>query len=271
MTPSSYSPGTFAKSSVIVGSAKPRPPIFVVRPRHVFGAIALVLALIILYLCGYEPAYDGTLVIRTPRPLLLAGRVIGDHPSDKSLYAVDRALEAGMDGVDVDAQLAPDGELAIYLGGIYLGRFEDFVRSVKERSLVLVELKTDGIEQRAIDIIRRYDAHLSVVLSSSDPVVLYRVKQLDPLVRTAFIFTDSQDAETAPWVLRQEFVRRAVRKFVRFDMLSINYQVDESVIDRLIAKGWPVFIWTPNTELEIRQAIARRPYGVIANQPILAR
>jgi glycerophosphoryl diester phosphodiesterase len=142
----------------------------------------------------------------------------------------------------------------------------------------MVELRAPGsaptgIEQRAVKIIRKYDAHLSVVLSSYNPLVLYRVKQIDPLVRTAFIFTDTEqdDAADLPWALRQEFVRRAIRKFVRYDMLSINHQVDDAAIDRLIAKGWPAFIWTPDTEADIRRALAKRPYGVISDQPILAR
>jgi hypothetical protein len=47
--------------------------------------------------------------------------------------------------------------------------------------------------------------------------------------------------------------------------------VDGDVIDRLIRKGWPTVIWAPDTEADIRRAMARRPYGVISNQPTLAR
>jgi glycerophosphoryl diester phosphodiesterase len=164
------------------------------------------------------------------------------------------------------------------LSGAYVRTFEDFVRAVKQRGAIMVELRVPGsaptgIEQRAVKIIRKYDAHLSVVLSSYNPLVLYRVKEIDPLVRTAFIFTDTEqdDAAGLPWALRQEFVRRAIRKFVRYDMLSINHQVDDAVSDRLIEKGWPAFIWTPDTEADIRRALAKRPYGVISDQPILAR
>ena len=287
------------------------------------GAIALVLVLLLIYLFGYEPAYHGTLVVRAPRPLIFAHRGFGDYGPDNSLYAVERALEAGMDGVDVDGQLTRDGELVVFhdlsvdrltsgtgrvgdktlkemlaldlgpkykagLSGAYVRTFEDFVRSVKGRGTVMVELKVpglapSGIERRAVEIIQKHDAHLSVVLSSFNPMVLHRVKQIDPLVRTAFIFMDTNwnpeliaeikqgDLVNLPWVLRQEFIRRAIRKFIQPDMLSINHQVDEAVIERLIAKGWPAFIWTPNTQAEIRRALAKRPYGVISDQPILAR
>src|SRR3954469_21141846 len=259
-----YLPGTFNKSTVIVGSAKLKPRRFVLRPRHIVRAVAAVLAIVTLYICGYEPAYDGTLVLQAPRPLIFAHRGFGDYGPDNSLYAMEHAFDAGLDGADLICQLTSDGELVIFhdrsvdrltsgtgrvadktlkemlaldlgpkyktgLSGAQVHPFRDFVRSVNRRGAVLVELKApgwaaSGIEQRAVDIIRRYDANLSVILTSYNPLVLYRVKQIDPLVRTAFMFTDARqdDAPEVPWILRQEFARRALRKFVRFDMVTMS-------------------------------------------------
>jgi hypothetical protein len=259
-----YTPGVFNQSAVIVGSARPKPPRFVLRPRHIVRAIAGVLALVFLYICGYEPAYDDTLVVGVPRPLIFANRAAGD--------GVERALGASLDGGYVEAQLTDQGQLVIAdPAGGPSRKFEDVVRVVNRRGAILVDLESGG-EQRAVDVIRRFDAHLSVVLSSFNPAVLQRVKQIDPLVRTAFIFADSeQENGGPPWLLRLEFVRRAVRKFVDYDMLVAHHEVDGAVIDRLIRKGWPTVIWAPDTEADIRRAMARRPYGVISNQPTLAR
>jgi glycerophosphoryl diester phosphodiesterase len=277
----------------------------------------------LIYLFVYEPPYRGSLVVRPPRPLVFAHRGFGDHGPDNSLYAVQRALDINLDGVDVDGQLTRDGEVVIFhdlsvdrltaatgrvsdytvkemlaldLGpkfnpsvkGAYVRTFEDFVRAVKARGgILMVELKVPGlaptgIEQRAVDIIRKHDAHLNVVLSSFNPLVLYRVKRLDQFVRTALIFMDTNwnaeliaeikqgDLVDLPWPLRQEFIRRALRKIVEPDLLSINHQVDEDVIDRLIAKGWPVFIWTPDEDQDLRRALSKTPYGVISDRPIQA-
>jgi glycerophosphoryl diester phosphodiesterase len=287
------------------------------------GAVAVALLLVGAYLFGYEPPYRGTLVTRPPRPLVFAHRGFGNHGPDNSLYAVERALQAGMDGVDVDGQLTRDGELVIFhdlsvdrltsgvgrvreltraqmlaldlgprydpaIHGAYVRTFEDFVRTVKGHGILMVELKVPGlaptgIEQRAVEIVRKHAAHQDVVLSSFNPVVLYRVKRLDPEVRTALIFMDTNwnpellaeikegDRVDLPWPLRQEFIRRAIRKIVRPDLLSINQEVDHAVIDRLIAKGWPAFIWTPDKDQDLRLALSKRPYGVISNQPIRAK
>ena len=290
---------------------------------YLLVALALALVLGAAYLFGYEPRYGGTLVKRPTRTLIFAHRGFGDLAPDNSLYAVERAIEAGMDGVDVDGQLTRDGEVVIFhdlsvdrltsdtgrvqqktlkemlaldlgpkfhppMRGAPVHTFEDFVRTVKGRGILMVELKVPGLkstgmEQRAVEIIRRYDAYSDVVLSSFNPVVLYRLKRLDPRIRTALIFMDTNwnpelvaeikpgDLVNLPWPLRQEFIRRAIRKIIKPDLLSINHQVDEAVIDRLIAKGWPSFIWTPDAESDIRRALSKRPYGVISNQPVLAQ
>jgi glycerophosphoryl diester phosphodiesterase len=287
------------------------------------AGIAFVLVLGAAYLFGYEPRYSGSLVDRPTQTLIFAHRGFGDHAPDNSLYAVERALEARMDGVDVDGQLTRDGEVVIFhdlsvdrltsdsgrvgqktlkqmlaldlgpkfrpaMRGAPVRTFEDFVRTVKGRGILMVELKVPGLkptgmERRAVEIIRKHAAHQDVVLSSFNPVVLYRIKRLDPQVRTALIFMDTNwnpqliaeikpgDLVNLPWPVRQEFIRRAIRKIIQPDLLSINHEVDEAVIDRLITKGWPAFIWTPNDEQDIRRAFAKRPYGVISDQPIRAR
>jgi glycerophosphoryl diester phosphodiesterase len=294
------------------------------RPwRAIVAAILLLLLLGGAWLVLYEPPYGGTLVKMPERTLVFAHRGFGDHGPDNSLYAVERAMAAGMDGVDVDGQFTRDGELVIYhdlsvdrltsgtgkvrdktaaemlgldlgpnydsaITGAYVRTFEDFVREVKGRGILMVELKVPGagatgIEERAVEIIRRHDAYADVVLSSFNPLVLRRLKRLDPRIRTAFIFMDTnwnpellaeirpEDRVDLPWFLRQEPIRRALRKLVKPDLLSINHEVDEGVTDRLIAKGWPAFIWTPDEEADLRRAFAKKPYGVISDQPLRAR
>ena len=275
--------------------------------RKVLIAIALALALSAAWCLGYEPRYQGSLVTKPSRTLVFGHRGFGDHAPDNSLYAVEKALDAGFDGVDVDGQLTSDGELVIFhdlsvdrltsdtghvrdktlaqmlaldlgpkadsaMTGAYVHTFEDVVKAVKGRGILMVELKVPGsaatgIERRAVEIIQKHDARADVVLSSFNPLVLYRLKKLDPQVRTALIFMDTNwnpqliaeikpgDVVDLPWALRQEFIRRAVRKVVRPDLLSINHEVDEAVINRLIAKGWPAFIWTPDDEASIRRAL----------------
>ncbi|HXM39277.1 MAG TPA: glycerophosphodiester phosphodiesterase family protein [Gemmatimonadales bacterium] len=295
------------------------------KRRKLLAGIAALLILAAGYCFGYEPRYSDKLVTKPARTLIFAHRGFGNFGPDNSLYAVEQALDVGMDGVDVDGQLTWDGEIVIFhdlsvdrltagtgrvrdktkdemlaldlgpkynaaIRGANVHTFEDFVRAIKRRGagILMVELKVpgtgaSGIEARAVEIIKRYNAYDNVILSSFNPIVLYRVKRLDPRVRTALIFMDTnwnpqllaeikpQDRVDLPWIVRQEFIRRALRKLIRPDLLSINHEVDPAVTNRLIAKGWPVFIWTVNDERDIRLALAKRPYGVISDQPVRAK
>ena len=152
----------------------------------------------------------------------------------------------------------------------------------------MVELKVPGkeetgIEKRAAEIIARHDAFESVYLSSFNPFVLYRLKKIDPRIRTVFIFMDTnwnkellaeikpEDAVTLPWFLRQEWIRRAIRKIIKPDLLSVNFRVKEKTIDRLLHVGYPIFLWTPNTGEDIRWVLQKQPYGVISDEPPLAK
>jgi glycerophosphoryl diester phosphodiesterase len=294
------------------------------RPwRLLFAALAAAVVVCLGYLFAYEPRYRGTLVANPARPLVFAHRGFGVHAPDNSLYAVERAFAAGMDGVDVDGQLTRDSVLVIFhdlsvdrltsgsgrvrdktaqellaldlgpkfdatITGAFVRPFEDFVRASLGRGILMVELKVpsaraSGIEQLAVAAIQKHNAYGNVILSSFNPLVLYRLKKLDPRVRTALIFMDTnwnaellaeikpEDRVDLPWAVRQEFIRRAIRKLVKPDMLSINHEVDEKVIDRLIAKGWPVFIWTIDEEPQIMNALVKEPYGIISDQPLRAK
>ncbi len=293
------------------------------RKRRIAAVLVAVLIAAGFYVFGCEPRYSGRLVTVPARPLIFAHRGFGVLGPDNSLYAAERAFAAGMDGVDVDGQFSVDSEIVIFhdlsvdrltagsgrvrdltraqllaldlgpkfdpkLTGATVRTFEDFVIAAKGRGILMVELKVPstgetGIEARAVEVIRRHAAHDYVVLSSFNPVVLRRLKRLDPNVRTAFIFMDTnwnpellaeikpEDRVDLPWIVRQEWIRRAMRKLIKPDLLSINHEVNPAVTARLIAKGWPVFIWTPNDDATIRRALARHPYGVISDQPLRAR
>jgi glycerophosphoryl diester phosphodiesterase len=152
----------------------------------------------------------------------------------------------------------------------------------------MVELKVPaasdtGIERRVNDIIAQYDAYSRVYISSFNPVVLYRLKKIDPRIQTVFIFTDSgwdptrvaetkeEDRVSLPWYLQHEWTRTAIRKIIKPDAVSVNYQVDAAVVEKLIAKGYPVFLWPVNNEGQITQALSHSPYGLVTDEPPLAK
>ena len=271
------------------------------------------------YLFLYDGPYEG-LIEDWDGSLVFAHRGFGDYAPDNSMAAVQVAVDNGLDGVDIDGQLTGDGELVIFhdvrvdrltdgtgrvdeltleefkaldLGSTFHetyagespGTFEEALNLLAGKGILMVELKTSaildrGIEARAVEIIRKYEAHHRVYLSSFNPFVLYRLKKIDPSIRTVFIFMDTNwyqesrkdvpEGELAnlPFFLRSEFFRRGVRKLINPDMLSVQQDVDEQTIQDLLDLGWPIFLWAPDTDDELEAAFQNAPYGIITNEPL---
>ena len=174
------------------------------------------------------------------------------------------------------------------IGNAPVATFEDFVKNISPNGILMVELKVPGmentgIEQKAINIIAKYNAWDKVYLSSFNPIVLYRLKHIDPRIKTVYIFMDTNwnsqllseiapgDLVNLPWFVRTEWVRKLIRKIIKPDLLSVNNEVDEKVIDELLSKGDLIFLWTIDGEDRMNWAINKKPYGIISDEPYKVR
>ncbi len=292
------------------------------KTKYTLSFILVLLVAVATHLFLYEPDYTG-LIFKPEQTLVFAHRGFGNHAPDNSLAAAKIAMQKDMDGVDVDGQQSSDKEIVIFhdlsvgrltnstgkvsskttrelesldLGlkygegfeGSFVHTFEDFVKNITPNRILMVELKvpgkeSTGIEERAVEIIKKYDAYERVYLSSFNPLVLYRLKKIDSQIRTVFIFMDTnwnsellaeinpEDLVDLPWFLQKEPIRRALRKIIKPDALSVNNEVDEATIDRLLGKGYPIFLWTIDDESRIEWALAKNPYGIISDEPELAK
>jgi len=281
---------------------------------RVVAVLAIACGLLACYMFAYEPRYHGP-VAPSNDPLLIAHRGFGNLAPDNSLAAVKLAIESGVDGFDLDTQLTADGELVIFhdpsvdrltdgkgsvaemrlkelrtldvgvrfskaFEGERIKTLDEVIREVDGQGLLIVELKSgglssEGIEQMAVDAIQKHRAHSYVYLSSFNPFVLRRLKQIDPDVRTVFIFRDVEPDDPTqfakiPFFLKNEFCRRAIRKMIRPDLLSIETTVEKETIRNLRAKGYPIILWTPNNAADVQESLAMKPFAIITDEPIVA-
>ena len=271
----------------------------------------------------YRPNYENVNNIPDSELLIVAHRGFGNYAPDNSKSAVKIAIDSGMDGVDLDGQMTSDGELVIFhdpkldrltngsgplkdktlaelrqldMGykfdekytGEKISTYEEILQLVDGRLIVFVELKvstvdSDGSEELAASLIKKYNAYDWAYLSSFNPVVLWRLKNIDPKIKTMFIFKDIDvdpdilkeihptDSKGIPWVLRSEFCRNLMRRIIKPDMLSAEITVDKRTVRDLIKKGYPLFLWPPNNKTDIINSLEENPYGLITDEPELAR
>lgn len=155
----------------------------------------------------------------------------------------------------------------------------EMIEQVDGRILMVVELKSssllsEGIEEKAIQEIRDHNAYDGVYLSSFNPFVIYRLEKRDKRVKTVFIFRDTEPYDSTqlaklPFFLKMEPLRKAIRKIIKPDILSVEINTHQSTINQLQKKGYPLFLWLTNTEKEIKESLERNPLGIITDEPIL--
>ena len=188
---------------------------------------------------------------------------VADMPLDKL-----RALDAG-------------SKFSEKFSGERIRTLDEMIEEVNGQLILIVELKSDGvdsggIEKKAAAAIQKHKAHSYVYLSSFNPFVLRRLKQTDPEIRTVFIFRDIEPDDPTqfakiPFFLKNELCRRAIRKIIRPDLLSVETTVDPLTIRTLQAKGYQIILWTPNSAIDIRQSLEMEPFAIITDEPKMAR
>ncbi len=196
---------------------------------------------------------------------------------------VDAHTLAQLQQYDLGAKYASGTTFA----GERIATFADFVDVVIPHGYLMTELKVatardTGIEQKVIDVLAQRDAFDRVYISSFNPVVIARLERLDPRVHTVFIFQDSgwdparvaatseSDRVALPWYLQTEWTRRAIRKIIKPDALSINERVDADTITTLQNAGWPIFLWSLNTVPSLQWGMEHPGTVIITDEPTLA-
>lgn len=140
------------------------------------------------YFFAYEPQYSGSITQESDGILLFAHRGFGNLAPDNSLVGALEAVEAGLDGVDVDAQFSKDKQTFIFhdvslerftagegrvdtytleelqtydLGEkfgdgteyseVYIESFETFVATITPNALLMTELKIATTEDTGME------------------------------------------------------------------------------------------------------------------------
>ncbi len=223
--------------------------------------------------------------------MLLGHRGSPNVARENTLPSFQAAINAGLDGVELDVQRTldgvlvvhhdfhlPDGRLIAALNAVEVeaaplpmnGRtptLEQVLEWAKSKNIfVNVEIKseglqTDGRELEVVKCIRDTGMRNNVIVSSFNPASLARVRFADSSLETGLLFENG----TAPkWLLENGWTA---------SLLSVKaihpYHADitPALMTRAKERGWKVNTWTVN-ELEVaKNLIAMGVNALIGNFP----
>lgn len=223
----------------------------------------------------------------------------GNYP-ENTMLAFKKAIECGVDGIELDVQLTKDGEVVIIhdetidrttTGQGYVAdytyeelekldasyKFKDcgfnkiptlkeYFELVKDLKLITnIELKTGinqylGIEEKVWEMIKEYKLEDRVIISSFNHFSVMRMKKIAPQLKYGFLSED--------WII--DAGKYTHSHGVQCYHPSYNNLIPE-VIDELKKYDLEINTWTVNEEKDMEYLYSKGIDVIITNYPELAK
>ena len=149
-------------------------------------------------------------------------------------------------------------------------RLEQVFQDVGGQKYLFLDVKTAVLynkqfAQQLIKLIRAYHLEETVIVESFNPgfLTLMRILARDILLMYDFAVNNQGISEEnqkqfqdIPWLLRQPFIQKQIRRLVRPDILGPQWNLDENLLKLLIKAGYPVISWTVD-EKDIAQHLLK--------------
>ena len=234
-------------------------------------------------------------------PLNFAHRGACREAPENTLAAFERAVELGADGIELDVQLSRDGEVVVIhdfhletttdgegpvrdktlaelreldagecfapsFSGQRIPTLQEVIDAVGHLLLLNIELKTadvrdDGLAAAVLRIVEVAGLLERAVLSSFNPLAIWRIKRLNPRVPAGLLYApDSAFFLRRPWP----------RHFLQLEALHpYHTDVDERYMDWAGEKGYRIHTWTVDDPDRMRELALLGVDIVITNRPDL--
>jgi glycerophosphoryl diester phosphodiesterase len=228
----------------------------------------------------------------------------GDFFPGNSLQSIEKAIELGVDRIEIDVQLAANGELVLChdddviidgrkrpvrelsvesvrgaLDGLLT--LDEAIELTRGKAPLMIDMKARGYDEPISKAIQQHNIASETIVSSTWALSLRAVREQAPGVRiglsTGHISTVMRrnalvtisstllSVVTPPPAI-------AAAKAIRADALMLNYRVCSDAFVTLAHKaGLLVYPWTVNHPRWIQEMIDRSVDGIISNRPDLVR
>jgi len=227
------------------------------------------------------------------KPYILGHRGAPKIAIENSLSAFKKAVDIGVDGVELDIHLTSDNEIVV-IHDENLERLTDSQGCIKDMKFselrqynlesnffdkakiptlkeVLAELKTceiinieiknslvkyPNIEKRAVDLVKKLKLEEKVIFSSFNHYSIKKIQEIDPNIKSGILYTSNI---YEPW---------NYAKLLDIKNLHPHYSVTtKKLIDESHKNGLEVFVFGVNAEKEIKTLLNIGVDGIITDYP----
>ena len=257
--------------------------------------IVILLITVTIYKKNWVPVYP---YFYSRKKLLKIGhRGVPSLAHENTLNSFQKAIDTGMDGVELDVQFSADKKLVVYhnwaikdnsgekiliqnlpysdiqkisLNGNEQNEiplFTDVLDILNKKIIINIEIKSahiinTNIEKNVLELIKTYGFENNCVISSFNPFIIRRVKKNNPKILTAFLWSNNnpQFIINTPlwvWICRPDGFHA-----------DIDY-LDEQLINWVSRKNMFVLTFTVMTKKQLIKAQLLGVDGVFMDDPHL--
>ncbi|MSS72132.1 MAG: glycerophosphodiester phosphodiesterase [Candidatus Latescibacteria bacterium] len=233
------------------------------------------------------------------RTLSIAHRGASGMAPENTLIAVERALDLGVDVVEIDVHVTRDGHVVVLhdatvdrttdgrgavrdmtlaevrrlnaglwfdppCSGERIPTLAETLDLTRRRALLLVEIKASGISEQVIETIRDLRATEDVIVQSFHPATVKQVRDLERRIPAALLVGRVPVGHTR-WRGRS-LVKKALK--VGANALALSYlAATPSLVDEVHRRAMSLWVWTVDEEFTMQKMIQTGADGIITNHP----
>jgi glycerophosphoryl diester phosphodiesterase len=214
--------------------------------------------------------------MKNKRPLIIAHRGFSGKFLENSRHAVRAALDLGADMVEIDVHETRDGQIVVF-HDYNLRRI--FGRRARIRDLGAAELPREIPKLSEILQMCRGRARVLIEIKRASPEKIAQILRETGMERDAVVFSLSLSrmrafAKAAPNVERFGIVARhfsaRFREWKRLGVSGIGAGrrvVNARSVRKMRGANMKIFVWTVNSEREMRRILALGVDGIITDWP----
>jgi glycerophosphoryl diester phosphodiesterase len=215
--------------------------------------------------------------------LKIGHRGASAYEPENTLSSFKRAIELGVDAVELDVRRTKDNEIVVIHNadvnkttngsgsvsdftleqikkfvtekGEHIPTLEEALDAVGKRVKILVELKETGIEEKVLDLIREKGLTENVIIISFHEEALRKIKELDGKVATGLIYVRHKNPLQSALELKAEY------------LLPLYRFTHSANVKKAHEKGLKVIVWTINTPEEAAEYKKKGVDGIATDKP----
>ena len=210
------------------------------------------------------------------------------YAPENTLTSFKKAMEIGVDAVELDVRKTKDGQLVVIHdadvkrttdgkglvseltlaqiksfsaeGGEKIPTLQEALDFLDKKVKVLVELKETGVEKQVLSTVNERGLEKNVVIVSFLEEALKKIRELDKGIETGLIYAKHSNPVKAALTLKANY------------LLALYRFTHTATVQKAHENGLKIIVWTINTPEEAQEYAKKGVDGIASDKPdILTR